>query len=148
MTAEKKECDDAIGANERLMEECDKNMRRARLQKTDKDYKKATPVEISRWDKQYVQAMEDVMHDSRTSDYLGQQIELWSWNRYIELGRMNRLKGLRDKYKTDGDLEFLRKGVTWACASAKKQTHDLHLAHMQEVELVGDGITRGSLDAW
>jgi len=145
MAAEKKACDDAITENERLMGEWDKNIRCARLPKTHKDYKKATPAEVSRWDKQYVQAQEDVMHDARSSDYLGEQIELWSWNRYIEVGRMNRLKGLRDKYKGDGDLEFLRKGVTWACTSAEANSYDLF---NKEVELAGDGVTRESLSAW
>lgn len=148
MVAEKKGRDEAITANEKLMEECDKNIRCARLLKTDKDYKKATPAEVSRWDKQYVQAQEDIMLDAKGSDYLGEQIELWSWNRYIEQGRMNRLKGLRDKYKGDGDLEFLRKGVTWACASAENQSYDLHVPVVKEVELVGDDFTRESLSAW
>lgn len=145
MQAEKKACDDAITENERLMCECDKNIQYARLPKTDPKYKKATPTEVSRWDKQYVQAQEDMMHGANESDYLGEQIEVWSWNRYIEMGRMNRLKGLRDKYKEDGDLEFLQKGVTWVCANADHQSYDLFI---KEVELVGDGVTSESLSAW
>lgn len=145
MVADKKGCDEAITDNERLMTECDRNINHSRLPKTDPKYKKATPADVSRWDKQFVQAQEDIMHDANHSDYLGEQIELWSWNRYIEQGRMNRLKGLRDKYKDDGDLEFLRKGVSWACASAERQSYDLFV---KEVELVGDAVTNESLSAW
>lgn len=141
MTAEKRNCDAAITDNEKLMVECDKNIQRARLPKTDKNYKKASPGEISRWDKQYVQAQEDIMHDANRSDELREKIELWSWNRYIDVGRTNRLKWLRDKYMRDDDLEFLRKGVTWVCAYADCQSYNLTAAEAVEVSEV-------SLSAW
>ncbi len=125
MRQEKKECDDAIKANEHIVLTTDKRIKAARLPTTHADYKKASRVEITNWDKQHVQALEDIMHDSKRSVELEDLIQKWSWNRYLELGRVSSLWHLRCKYKMDRDLDFLKRGVSYACGKAQKERYNL-----------------------
>jgi hypothetical protein len=116
-----------IKANAQLLVTLDKNIKAARLPPNHADYKKAKPAEISLWDKQYVQAEEDLMLDRKHIDALTELIEQWTWNQYLEIGRMNSLWRLRNKYKYDHDREFLEKGVTWACEYEKRHRHNVDL---------------------
>ena len=125
MIAEKQERDANIKTNVSLVETLDKHIKCARLLPTDKDYKKAKPAEITNWDRQYVQAEEDVLTDTKRSAELEGLIQKWSWNRYLELGRERTLWRLRTKFKYDNDLDFLERGVTWASEYELKQRYKL-----------------------
>lgn len=116
-----------IKSNEQLLVTLDKNIKAARLPPNHADYKKAKPADVSLWDKQYVQAEEDLMLDRKHLVDLNELIEQWTWNQYLEVGRMNSLWRLRTKYKYDHDLEFLEKGVTWAFEYEKKHKHFVDL---------------------
>jgi hypothetical protein len=127
MNTEKAACEANIKTNKGLIETLDKNIRCARLPPNDKDYKKAKPDMIANWDKQYVQAEEDIMVDTKRSIELEGLIHQWSWNRYLELGRERTLYRLRNKFMIDNDIEFLRKGVTWASEYELKRRYKLDL---------------------
>ena len=127
MTAEKAACDANVKVNKGLIETLDNNIRCSRLAPTEKDYKKVKPDIVANWDRQYVQAEEDIMTDTKRSVELDGLIHKWSWNRYLELGRERSLYRLRNKFMRDNDIEFLRKGVTWASEYALKQRYKLDL---------------------
>jgi len=125
MRQEKKTCDDAVKANTQIVATTEANIKAARLPPTDPDYKKASRAEITNWDRQHVQAQEDIMHDSKRSAELDELIHKWSWNRYLELGRESALWRLSCKYKIDRDLDFLKRGVSYACGKADKERYNL-----------------------
>ena len=127
MNHEKAACDANIKTNTTLVETLDKHIKCARLPPNDKDYKKAKPAEVANWDRQYVQAEEDILIDTKRSAELDSLIPKWSWNRDLELGRERTLYRLRNKFMRDNDLEFLRKGVTWANEYELKQRYKLDL---------------------
>lgn len=127
MTAEKAECEANIKTNKGLVDTLDKNIRCSRLPPNDKDYKKVKPDIIANWDRQYVQAEEDIMTDSKRSTELEGLIQKWSWNRYLELGRERSLYRLRNKFMRDNDIDFLRRGVTWASEYELKNRYKLDL---------------------
>jgi hypothetical protein len=143
MSAEKAKCDSAVKANGLLLEVLAENIRCARLHPTDKNYKKAKPIEISNWDKAYVQAEEDIMLDSKESCLLTDLIADREWNRYLELFSGGYLWLARNKFRYDNDMDFLKRAVTWACNYQKKSY--IHMDGQTEPDRSSLGI---SLSAW
>ena len=47
-------------------------------------------------------------------------IKNYEWFQYIELNQDRNLRIIRNKFKMDDNLEYLRRGVTWICSYSNK----------------------------
>ena len=118
MTLEIKERSSNIELNEKLKITLDENINTAAGKKIKKTLLEA-------WDKQYVQADEDILLDTNRIEVLQNRLLKWQWNRHLELGLESSLQRVRNRFMIDCNEELMRKGVTWACSYAEKNRYML-----------------------
>ena len=112
MNAEKAKCEADIKSNMALLETLDNNIKCARLPPNNPNYRKSRQDEITNWDRQYVEAEEEIFTDSKRIEELEGLLIEWNWNAYLEDTLSNTLWRLTTKYRKDKDRDFLARGVT------------------------------------
>ena len=108
-----KVCQELITANNAMLDKQTKDLARYRLGKTHPDYLHLTPQNLKTMDSSYAVATDTIAenneHIKTTTAFLNEAL----WNQYIESRTRQIMRHLRTKFKTDNDVEFLRRGVTW-----------------------------------
>jgi hypothetical protein len=100
-----------IKKHEIIIEELDDNINRALLPITDKNYKKASSIQITKWKEQYSDTYEIISNNKENIEQLEEIIHNLSWKRRLEIYRSNKLWNLRCEYILDRDSDKLKNGV-------------------------------------
>jgi hypothetical protein len=131
-----KELENEIKADEDIIKKLDIDITQARLPKTDPNHIKATKSDIVKWDKQYVQAQENIYNNTKLIAEKKELLEKYIWNQYLEDRLRRSLRWLRGRFMFERNYEFLKKGVTWTLKYDKKLRRDTDVDQYKSEDVV------------
>lgn len=114
-------CNSSIISNQALLEKQTKDLELSRLPKDHKDYKPLTKQEKKHMDAAYVIATDEINSDKQTLRVMEPYLEDALWSQFVESRTTQFMRYIRNKFMIDGDLDFLKRGVTWVYNYAKNQ---------------------------
>ena len=76
-------------------------------------FKKITPTERKRLDQVYAVAKDAINDDTKTMETSENLLKDYLWYQHVEKCKTATLRRIRNKFRNDGDLDFMRRGVTW-----------------------------------
>jgi hypothetical protein len=99
-------------------------IKRAKLDPKDADYKKMTLKVMEAKQLGVAAALDDIAEAERTIAKHSADLEKYKWGQYVEQWRYRNLRGVRNMYQINCDYDYVRRGVTWACSYADKLLGD------------------------
>lgn len=114
-------CNSSIISNQCLLDKQAKDLELSRLAKDHKDYKLLTKQEKKHMDSAYVIAIDEINSDKQTLRVMEPYLEDALWSQFVESRTTQFMRYIRNKFMHDGDLNFLKRGVTWVNNYAKNQ---------------------------
>ena len=114
LNAETKECKADIESNTKLLEKIDADVKNARANPSTKHLQNQAKISLSL----YAGAVDAIAEDNRTLEKNAFTLENLTWLQYVESSQTKSLRYFRNKFKKDDDLDYMKRGVTWACSYA------------------------------
>jgi hypothetical protein len=96
------------------------NISKAMKDPKDPGYKKASKIDIERWESECSRLQQNFVIYKSQLEVLQPKLDDCLFNRYIEESKRSTMKMLRDKFFMDADEDYLAKGVTWAMEYSEK----------------------------
>lgn len=116
-------CENNISTNQAVLENQALVLKNSRLPQDHKDYKPINKHAVKAMDQAYVVATDEINYHINALKSLRPYLEDALWSHYIESKTTRTMRYLRNKFMNDSDINFLRRGTTWAMTYAKK-LHD------------------------
>jgi len=137
-------CISSINSNQALLDKQTKDLELSRLPKEHKDYKPITKQEKKHMDSAYVIATDEINSDKQTLRAMEPYLEDALWSQFVESRTTQFMRYIRNKFMLDGDLNFLKRGVTWVYTYAKNQRDPNSSTTVTDVVIQNDS----NLSAW
>jgi hypothetical protein len=113
--------------NRKVMDKVITDIENSKKTPGEENYKKATAKEIDEWQKNILILQENYVNYKSAVNTIISILEDLQFNQYIQAGQQRTMRFLRDKYITEGDKNYLEKGVTWAYKYAEKHRLNIDL---------------------
>jgi len=102
-----------IDTNTKMLQQIATDTANSRLPTTDKNYKKIVKAQQQIMDQNYATAIDSINDDTSTIKREQLLLQDYLWNQHLEASINRMMRYLRNKFIKDGDIDFLRRGVTW-----------------------------------
>jgi hypothetical protein len=123
-----REATKTIAQSNTLMDTLSAEIARAKLDPKHAHYKKMTLKVMEAKQLGVASALDDIAEAERTITNENVALEKFKWGQYVEKWRYRNLRYIRNTYQLNGDFEYVRRGVTWACSYADKLLGDQYEA--------------------
>jgi hypothetical protein len=123
---------DSNKTNEALLQKCKEQLACSRLEQTDKNYIKLNNKQKEDINTKYATAIDVINENNRQLELLKPLSKEQIWKQHVERVINTNLKILRDKFRIDGDDDFLRRGVTFTMANCYKMLDIVKPVHKEE----------------
>lgn len=114
LNVEISECRTDIESNTKLLEKIDTDVKTARANPLTKHLQKQAKISLSL----YAGATDAIAEDRRTLEKNAIALVHLTWLQFVESSQIKSLRFFRNKYKKDSDLDYMKRGVSWACSYA------------------------------
>ena len=116
------DCENVLVAQEALLTKTENMIVASRLNPTEKGYVKLGKKELANLDSNYVNAT-DAINEARCKlSELCPRLEEEKWRQYAGRVLNVHILTIRNRFKLNGDLDLLRRGITWAMTHYYKLT--------------------------
>jgi hypothetical protein len=112
--------EEGVAYNKTLLAASEDKIKRSRLEPNDANYLKISKVALQAVDQAYATATDEIGEMTKELEELRPLQEEQIWKQYVEKRTGATLRQLRNKFQIDGDVDFMRRGVTWAWAYCYK----------------------------
>ena len=119
-----REANKTIAHSNAVMDALSAEIKCAKLDPKDANYKKLGLKAMEAKQLGVAAALDEIAEAERIIRNENVNLDKYKWGQYVEKWRYRNLRGVRNAYQLNGDYEYVRRGVTWACSYADKLLGD------------------------